>query len=48
MDRHLSVFADGERFAPDSRYRLTGTVRIGWLGKYTKFTDIENDDNGSV
>ena len=28
-DRTLTVFADGEPFAPDSRFRLTGTVRIG-------------------
>ena len=28
-DRHLTVFADGEPFAPDSRFRLSGTARIG-------------------
>ena len=28
-DRHLTVFTDGEPFAPDSRFRLSGTVRIG-------------------
>ena len=28
-DRRLMVYADGEPFAPDSRFRLTGTVRIG-------------------
>lgn len=28
-DRHLTVFADGELFAPDSRFCLSGTVRIG-------------------
>jgi hypothetical protein len=30
-DRHLTVFADGEPFAPDSRFRLSGTVRIGFF-----------------
>ena len=29
ISRYLSVFADGEPFAPDSRFRLSGTVRIG-------------------
>ena len=29
VDRHLSVLADNEPFAPDSRFRLAGTVRIG-------------------
>ena len=29
VDRHLSVLADNEPFAPDSRFRLTGTVRTG-------------------
>ena len=28
-DRHLTAFADGEPFAPDSRFRLSGTARIG-------------------
>ena len=28
-DRHLTVFTDGEPFAPDSRFRLSGTARIG-------------------
>ena len=28
-DRRLMVYADGEPFAPDSRFRLTGTLRIG-------------------
>ena len=28
-DRRLTVLADGEPFAPDSRFRLAGTVRIG-------------------
>ena len=28
-DRHLTVFADGDPFAPDSRFRLSGTARIG-------------------
>ncbi len=28
-DRHLKVFADGEPFAPDSRFRLSGIMRIG-------------------
>ncbi len=28
-DRHLAVFADDEPFAPDSRFRLSGTMRIG-------------------
>ena len=28
-DRHLTVLADGEPFAPDSRFRLSGTIRIG-------------------
>ena len=29
ISRYLSVLADGEPFAPDSRFRLSGTVRIG-------------------
>ncbi len=29
VDRHLSVLADNEPSAPDSRFRLAGTVRIG-------------------
>ena len=28
-DRRLTVLADGEPFAADSRFRLSGTVRIG-------------------
>jgi hypothetical protein len=28
-DRRLTVLADGEPFAPDSRFRLAGTVRTG-------------------
>ena len=28
-DRHLTVLTDGETFAPDSRFRLSGTLRIG-------------------
>ncbi len=28
-DRHLTVFTDGEPFAPDSRFRLSGLLRIG-------------------
>ena len=28
-DRHLTAFADGEPFAPDSRFRLSGSARIG-------------------
>ena len=29
ISRHLSVFADSDHFAPDSRFRLSGTIRIG-------------------
>ena len=29
ISRHLSVFADSDPFAPDSRFRLSGTIRIG-------------------
>ena len=29
VDRHLSVLADNEPFAPDSRFRLAGTLRTG-------------------
>ena len=28
-DRRLTVLADGEPFAPDTRFRLSGTVRTG-------------------
>ena len=31
ISRYLSVFADGEPFAPDSRFRLSGTIRIGFF-----------------